>query len=137
MFNRVAAFKAGVVFLAIAPDPQFKPVGQRVDHRNTNPVQTARDLVGVLVEFTARMKLGHDDFGRRDPFFGMEIDRNSTPVVAHGYAGILVNRDRHGIGVTRQGLIDPVVHDLIDHVVQTRAVIRVPDIHPGALSDRL
>jgi len=36
-----------------------------------------------------------------------------------------------------QGLVDAVVDDLIDHVMQPRAVIGIPDIHAGALAHRI
>ena len=39
MLDRVAVFKAGVMFLAIAPDAQFQPVRQRVHHRDADAVQ--------------------------------------------------------------------------------------------------
>ncbi len=34
-----------------------------------------------------------------------------------------------------QRLVDGIVDDLVDHVVQARAVIGVADIHAGALAD--
>jgi hypothetical protein len=39
--------------------------------------------------------------------------------------------------VASQRLVDGVVDDLVDHVVQARAVIGVADIHAGALAHRL
>jgi hypothetical protein len=57
-----------------------------------------------------------------------------------------LSRDRHAAigvivtltgGMTGQRLVDAVVHDLVDHVVQARAVIGVADVHAGALAHRL
>ena len=48
-----------------------------------------------------------------------------------------MQRDRHLVGVSGKRLVDAVVHDLVDHVMQSRTVIGVPDIHSGTLSDRL
>jgi hypothetical protein len=45
--------------------------------------------------------------------------------------------DGDGGGVACKGLVDAVVHDLIHHVVQTRAVVGVADIHARAFPDSL
>ena len=42
--------------------------------------------------------------------------------------------DVDAVGMARQGLVDGIVHDFIDHVMQARAVIGVADIHAGALA---
>src|SRR3546814_4232416 len=61
----VAPAEAHVMLLAVAPDAQVQPVGQRVHHRDANAVEAARHLVGVAVgrvlELTARVELCHDD----------------------------------------------------------------------------
>ena len=137
VLDGIAAFEAGVMFLAVAPDAQIQPVGKRVDHGNADAVQAARDLVGVLVELPARMQLGHDDLGRRDAFFLVDADGNAAAIVADRDAVIGVQRDRHGVRMARQRLVDAVVHDLVDHVVQARAVIGVADIHAGPLAHGL
>ena len=36
-----------------------------------------------------------------------------------------------------QNLVDGVVDDLVDHVVQTRPVVGVADVHAGAFADRV
>ena len=82
MFDCLATFKPRAMFLAIAPDRQLEPGGERVDDRNADAVEAARDLVGIGVELTACMELGHDDLGGRDALFRVNIDRNAAPVVA-------------------------------------------------------
>ena len=52
-----------LVNLAVAPDAELQLARQGVDHRDTDAVEAAGDLVGVLVEFSAGMELGHDDLG--------------------------------------------------------------------------
>ena len=54
-----------LVHLAVAPDREPQPFGQRVDHRHADAVQAAGDLVAVLVELAAGVQLGHDDLGGR------------------------------------------------------------------------
>jgi hypothetical protein len=80
------------VFAAIAPDRQVEPVRQRVHHRDAHAVQAAGDLVGVLVEFPARVQLGHDDLGRRHAFFGVDLGGNAAAVIGHagGAVGVQV-----------------------------------------------
>ena len=82
--HRVAMGEFDEVLLAVAPDPQLQLARQRVDHRDADAVQAAGDLVGILVEFSAGMQLGHDDLGRRDAFALVDVDRNAAAVVAHG-----------------------------------------------------
>ncbi len=97
-------------------------------------MQAARDLVGVLVEFSAGMELGHDDLGGRDAFALMDVGRNAAAVVAHGAGAVGIERDGHFFGVAGQRFVDGVVDDLVDHVVQARAVIGVADIHARPLA---
>ena len=50
---RLAMHKAHFMGFAVAVDGQLKPVRQCIDHRYTDAVQTAGNLVTVLVELTA------------------------------------------------------------------------------------
>ena len=79
----IAVAEAHVMLFAVAPDAQVEPFRQRVHDRNAHAVQTARHLVGVLVELTAGVQLGHDDLGRRDAFFRVDVGRDAAPVVVH------------------------------------------------------
>ena len=56
--------KAHLMNLAGTTDLQLQPDRQRVHNRNANSVQTTGNLVGILVELTTGVKLGHDDLGR-------------------------------------------------------------------------
>jgi hypothetical protein len=73
------------VLLAVAPHGQLEPFAERVDHRDADAVEPARDLVGVVVagvlELPARVELGHDDLGRRDAFLGVDAGRDAAAVV--------------------------------------------------------
>ena len=56
--------------------------GERVDDRDPDAVQTAGDLVGVLVELPASVEDGHDDLGGGlRPSSSWMIDRDPAPVV--------------------------------------------------------
>ena len=63
--ERRAALVALLVDLAVAPDLELEPLGQRVDDRHADAVQAARDLVAVVVELAAGVQHGQHDFGRR------------------------------------------------------------------------
>ena len=136
MFGGETAFKARDVFLAFAPDAQFQPIGQRVHNRNAHAVETAGYLVRVAVELTTRVQLGHDDLGGGNAFFLVDADGNTAPVVTDRNRAVVVNCNVHRIRMTGQRLVNTVVHDLIDHVVQTRPVIGVTDIHARTFANR-
>ena len=48
-----------LVHLAVALHLDVQPVGQRVDADDADAVQTARDLVGAVLELAAGVQLGH------------------------------------------------------------------------------
>ena len=132
--DRFAMAELHEVLLAVAPDRELEPARQRVDDRDADAVQAARDLVGVLVEFSAGMQLGHDDLGGRHALALVDVGRDAAAVVAHGARAVGIERDVDLLGVARERLVDRVVDDLVDHVVQARAVIGVADIHAGTLA---
>ena len=132
--DRVAVAELHGVLLAVAPDRQLQPGRQRVDHRDADAVQAAGHLVGVLVEFSAGVELGHDDLGRRDAFALVDVGRDAAAVVAHGARAVGIERHHDLGGVAGQRLVDGVVDDLVDHVVQAGAVIGVADIHARPLA---
>ena len=103
-------------------------------------MQPARQLVGVariirIVEFAAGMQLGHDHLGRGNAFFLVDIHRNATAIVAHRNRAVSVDNHGHSGGVTGQSLVNAVVDNLVHHVVQTRPVVSVANIHAGALAN--
>ena len=97
-------------------------------------MQAAGDLVGVLVELSASVQLGHDDLGRRDAFALVDVDRDAAAVVAHRHRAVGVEDDFDRAGVAGQRLVDGVVDDFVHHVVQAGAVVGVADIHAGPLA---
>jgi hypothetical protein len=106
------------------------------------PCRPAGHLVGVafgggVLEFSSGMELGHDHFGSRHALFLVDAGRDAAAVVVHRAGAVGVERDGHRRGVTRERLVDRVVDDLVDHVVQARAVIGVADIHAGTLAHRV
>src|SRR5262245_25842642 len=120
---------------APAADLQLQPYGKRIHDRYANAVETARDLVGILVELSAGMELGHDDFSGRYTLRRMDVGRDAAPIVGDGAGTVRVEGNGNQRGMTGQRLIDRIVHHFVDHMVQARAIVRVADIHARPLAD--
>ncbi len=123
--------------LAVALDLQLHRLRKGVDHRDADAVESARDLVGVLVELTPGMELGHDDLGRRPAFLAVEVHRDAAAVVLHRHRVVGVDDDVDARAVAGLRLVHRVVDDLEDHVVEPGRVVGVPDVHARALAHRL
>ena len=132
--DRIAILEADQMLLAVAPDPEPEPGRKRVDDGDADAVQAAGNLVGVLVEFSAGVQLGHDDLGRRYALLAVDVGRNAASVVGDGDRAVGVERHRDLRGMAGERLVDGVVDDLIDHMMQARAIIGVADIHAGPLA---
>ncbi len=137
MFGHAAVGKRHHMFVALAPDAQPQPGRQCVDHRNADAVQTARDLVRVVVKLAARVQLGHNDFGGRNPFFLMHADRNSAAVVADGGRTVGIEDNFGFVAVTGERFVDGVIQNFINHMMQAGAVIGVADVHSRTFANRV
>jgi hypothetical protein len=62
---------------------------------------------------------------------------NAAAVIIDRHRSVGIKLDGHCGGVPGQGFVDGVVHHLIDHVMQARAVIGIADIHARALAHRI
>ena len=91
--HRLSPLVALLVDLAAAPDFQIQALAQRIHHRDADAVQSAGNLVGIVVELAARMQDRHDHFGRRFLRLLMKIGRNAAPVVDHRDAVVDVDGD--------------------------------------------
>ena len=133
--ERGAALVALLVDLAVAPDLEVEPLGQRVDDRHADAVQAAGHLVAVVVELAAGVQHGQHDFGRRLAA-GVAIDGNAAAVVDDRDRVVDVDRDVDLVAEAGQRLVDRVVDDLVDEVVQPGRAGR-PDVHGRALAHGL
>ena len=121
----------------VARNFDLERIRQRVDHRDADPVQTARGLVDVAAEFAARMQHGQDDFERR--FVGktrMWIDRDAAAVIAHRHPARRAELDLDAVGVAGDGLVHRIVERLGGEMVQC-PLVRAADIHAGPSPHRL
>src|SRR5262249_31203767 len=126
-----------LVDLPVPGDLQPQPLAERVDHRDADAVEAARDLVGAVLELAAGVELGHHDVDGVHPAHGrMRPDRDAAAVVLHADAAVDVDGDddlRRRLG---QRLVDAVVHDLVDQVVKS-VDAGVTDVHARTLPDGL
>ena len=86
-----AAFVALNVDLAASPDLEVQPLGKRIHDRNADAVQSAGNLVGIVVELAAGMKLRQNDLGGGLSFLRHDLRRNAAAVVDDGYRAVDVD----------------------------------------------
>jgi hypothetical protein len=125
-----------VSMLNVSVDLDVERHGQRVDHRDADAVQSAGHRVGVAVELAARVEHRQHHLDGGLLLHRVHADRDAAAVVGDADATVVLQHDLDTGGVTRHRLVDGVVHDLPDQVVQT-AFARGPDVHAGALANRL
>ncbi len=116
----VAAAEAHLVDLSVLVDLDLQPLGQGVDHRGTDAVQTAGDLVAPAAELAAGVQDRKDDLKRALAGLLLDIHRDAAPVVGHADDVPRLDDDVDLRAVAGQGLVDGVIHDLIYEVVQAR-----------------
>jgi len=137
----IAELEAHIMLLAVAPDVEFQPFRQGIDHRDADAVQAAGNLVGIVVrrilELAAGVQLGHDHLGRRDAFLGVHAGRDAAAIILDRDAAVGVEGDQDQVAMAGEGLVDRIVRHFEHHVMQAAAVVGVADIHAGALADRV
>ena len=123
--------------LLVPGDLDIQPVRQRVHHRETHAMETARRLIDLATEFSAGVKGGEDDLEGRFVFeFGMGIDGNAAAVIAHGDETFLVQFDFNSGCLAGGGLVHGVVEDF-GHEMMHGALVGAPDVHAGAAANGL
>ena len=127
-----APLVALVVDLAVPADFHLQVLGQAVHHRHADTVEAARDLVGPGVELAAGVEAGHDHFHRGEALGGVYVHRDAPAVILHGDALVRVDLHFDFGAVPAHGLVDGVIHRLVDQVVQALDA-GVADVHGGAL----
>ena len=131
-----AALEGDLPLPAVAPHPGDHFFRERVDDRDADAVQAARNLVAALAEFAARVEHRHDDLDRRQAFFRNDVERNAAAVVLDRARAVFVEHDPDRFGVARQRFVHRVVDGFVDQLVES-ALGRIADVHPGALANSL
>ena len=117
-------------------DFRGKGVRQGVDAGDTHAVQTAGDLVTVLVELTAGMQHGEHDFQSAAMLLLVHTRRDTTAVILDTDGVVFQNFHIHVRAIAGHGLVDTVIDNLIHQVVQA-AFADIADIHGRALAHSL
>ncbi len=114
---------------------------QRIDDADSDAVEAARDFVGIVVggvlELPAGMELGHDDLGRRHAFALVDAGRDAAAIVLDRDRSVGVQLDEDPVAMAGERLVDRIVRDLEHHVMETRAVVGVADVHARPLAHRV
>ena len=131
-----AAPEADRVGRAAAVDLDVEAGGQGVDHGGADAVQTAGGRVRAAAELAAGVQLGHDDLDAGQAGLGLDVDRDAAAVVPDLDGAVVVEDHLDVVAVAAQGLVDGVVDDLPE-AVHEAAAVGGPDVHAGALADRL
>src|SRR5438128_8153013 len=97
-------------------------------------MQTAGIFVSALPEFSAGMQVSQHQLDRRHFPFRMDVDRNPASVVANRNTAVDVNVYIDLVAKSGEMFVDRIVENFEYHVVQT-ALVRVADVHSGALPD--
>jgi hypothetical protein len=100
-------------------------------------VKAARDLIRVVIKFTAGMEYGHDDLGSGSPFVFMVINGYPPAIICHTHGAVDMYGDVDLVTMTGEGFVYGVIDDLEHHVMQAGTVIGVTDVHSRALSHRV
>ena len=133
--GRIASLVGLLVDLPVAPDLGIECFRQRVDDRQPDAVEAARDLVAVVVELATGMEHGQHDLGRRSPA-DVSIDRNTTAVINDRHGLVDVQGDADLIAEAGERLVDRVVDDFVDEVMQAERTRRA-DVHGRTLAHGL
>ena len=109
-------------------------IRERVHDRDTDPVQTSGNFVGVLVELTTRVQHRQNDRSGTHPLCRVHVSRDTPSVVCDDTGTLFRKRDVDRVTIPRHRLIYRVVDNLINQVMQA-AMARIADIHPRSFSD--
>ena len=105
--------------VAVAADLGVEPLGQRVDDRHADAVQTAGDLVAAaLAELAAGVQHRQHDLEGRLALLLHGRDRDAGAAVDDRDRVVGMDRDLDGVVTAGQRLVNRVVNNLVDEVMQ-------------------
>jgi hypothetical protein len=111
----------------------FAPFGKGIYHRDPHTVKPPGNLIGLFVEFTPRMKLGHDQLQGADPFGGMYVYRNTPAIILHPDYVFPFQYHEDRIAVTLHGLVHRIVHHFVYQMMKPVDACG-PNIHTRPLA---
>ncbi len=105
--------------LLISSDFEFEVFRERVDDRDTDPVEAARNLVGLRVEFPPRVQGGQHDFGCGALLGRVDFNRDAPAIIDYRNAVVLVDGDLDCRAESRHRFVDRIIDDFVNKMVQS------------------
>ena len=121
------------VGVAVAPDFDAQPLGQKVHHRHADAVQAAGYLVSIRVELAARIQLGQYHLCGRNFLLLVYVNRNAAPVVNDCDGVVEVNEHFDAVAVARERFVNRIIDNFVDQMMQSR-LAGIANVHGGALA---
>ena len=104
--DRLTSGKSLVIDDPSLLDLNIKPFGKSIDDRCANAVETAGHLVSAAAEFTACVELGKYEIYCVSSGLVVNTNGDSSSVVRHSAASVLIDRHLDVCAVTCKRLID-------------------------------
>ena len=83
------------------------------------------------------MKLGHDHLGGGYAFLMVDIDRNPAPIIGDADRTISIQHNLNNVTMTCQRFVNRIIDNFINHMMQSRPVIGITDIHAWPFTHRI
>ena len=125
-----------LIDLAVPVDLDRQPLGKGVDHAGAHAVEAAGDLIASAAELSAGVEHGVHHLQGGLAGLGLDVHGDAPAVVRDGDGVARVDLHQNVGAEARQGLVDGVVHDLVDQMVEARGGGGA-DIHAGPLAHGL
>jgi hypothetical protein len=116
--------------------PRDQAGREGVDHRDSDAVEPAGDLVAATAELAAGVEHGQRQGQGGKLLPGGGVGGDAAPVVLDPHPAVLEQREDDPVAVSGQRLVDRVVDDLPDQVVEPALAGRA-DVHARTLADGL
>ena len=125
--------EAHAVHASIAAHGDQQPVGQRIDHRHADTMQTAGETVIVAAELAACVQSREDQLDATDAIFRVDVHRHATAVVLHLDRAVGEQGDADARCMAGQRLVDAVVDHFLNELVGARGI----GVHARSLAYRV
>ncbi|CDC74301.1 uncharacterized protein BN503_00904 [Oscillibacter sp. CAG:155] len=108
-----------LIDLAVPVDLNREPLGEGVDHAGAHAVETAGNLVSAAAELAAGVEDGIDHLQGGTAGLGLDVHGDAAAIIHHGDGIAFVDLHQNVGAVARQGLVDGVIHNLVNQMMET------------------
>ena len=95
----------------------FQPLAERIYNRYPNPMQAARNLIALMLEFSSRMQHRHNHFQRGFLCLCMRVYRNTPAIVYDCQAAVQIYFYIYILTKTSDSFVYTITNDLFHEVV--------------------